>query len=233
MALPKIDKPIFTETFPNSKSKFTFRPFDVLEQKNVLIAAQGGTENELLENLVTLVDNCTFNKHDFRNRRVADFEKAFLSIRSKSVGELIEVSYRCLNTHDDGTVCNQRNTKEVYFLKDVIFTDEPDSIIKVNETIKIKLKPISIQDALDSLDFNDNNSVFRKIEWVSEGEEIYTEFTEEEFDSFAKDIPIPVVEKITDYFNNQSVASLDINTACKKCGNKSTIEIRGAVNFFD
>lgn len=238
MSLPKINKPTFIEKFPNSETTFSYRPFDVMEQKSVLIAAQGGNDKDVIQNMVNLVDACTFNKFDFGNRPIADFEKAFLVIRSKAVGEVIEIAYKCLHTPESTDIdtpakpCNQRNEQDVFFLNDVVFSPQPTPLIDINENIKIKFKPVTPNDVIKNIDFSDLIGLRDKVEFVSEGENIITEFSAEDFAVFISSIPIDAAERIIQFFNSQSLALLKIPTRCKKCGNKSEIEIQGAVNFF-
>lgn len=235
MALPTIKRPTFTDTFPNSNTKYTYVPFDTAEQKCVLIAAQGDSDSEsnLIENLVNMVDSCTFNKHDLRSKPVAWFERALLAVRSKSVGEVVEIGYRCLHEHADGTVCNHRNNMNVPFLEKTTFTDEKNPLIDVDETIKIKFKHVTMQDIIDGANVADDAEfLFKKVECVIDGEEIYSDFTLDEFRSWLGSVPPSATEKMEEFFSDYSHAELVIPTRCKKCGNTSEIKIVGAVNFF-
>lgn len=231
MALPKINSPIFTVELPHSNKQVKYRPFTVEEQKHMLIAAQGGNEADLLLNIVQLVDACTFNKHDFLNKPIADFEKVFLAIRSKAVGEVIEINYRCTNVVDDAK-CNHRNRVDVDFMKMTKFTETPNALIDITEDIKIKLSDTTMNDVIQGYDLGSVEILKEKIEFVSEGEEIITEFELDELKEFIDSVPVAAATKIVEYFNNQSVALLHIPTKCKKCGCESHIDVKGAVNFF-
>ena len=206
MALPVIKHPTYTDKFPNTNTEFKYWPFDTSEQKSVLVAAEGGGEENLISNLVDMVDACTFGKHDIRNKPVAWFEKALLAIRSKAVGEVIEIGFRCLN-EVDGKTCNQRNTTAVPFLEKTVFTEEPNGLIDINDEIKIKFKPVTMQDIIEGQSLKDDATfMFSKVECVLEGEQVYTDFTLEEFTEFAKNFPPKAQEQIIEFFTNYSHA---------------------------
>ena len=204
----------------------------------MLIAATGDTEegNDVLRNLIKLSNTCTFGKYDFMKKKVADFEMAMLAIRSKSVSESVELGYRCLNTvvNEDGveTTCNHRNFIDIPFMEKVKFKPEPDPIVKITDTIAIKLIPITMEDVINNLDLDDPAQFRTKVEWISEGENLYTEFSVEEFSAWCTKIPVEPAEKIVKYFNEQSMAYLQHPVTCKKCKHKSEITIEGATNFF-
>ncbi len=243
MPLPTIVPPTFTSTFPDG-SKFTYRQFNTEEQKNLLIVANSSDEANLVTNMVNLVDACTFNKFDFRNRPVADFEKAFLAIRAQSVNDVIELTYRCTHQIDkpivgdpDGNTerkeCGHRSSKEIKFLDLVTFSEPPNPLIDITDTIKMKMKPVTMGDIIDGITNGDTTDYLRsKVECVIDGDEVYTEFTSEEFKEFSNNFPTSAQELIVDYFDNYSKALLKIPTKCKRCGNEAEIVIEGAVNFF-
>lgn len=235
MALPKITAPTFTVELPFTNKEIKYRPFTVDEQKHMLIAAQGGDTKDILLNMVNLVDACTFGKHDFINKSIAQFEKVFLAIRSKSVGEIIEINYRCTNdvTEDGATKkCNHRNRVDVDFMKQTTFNETPESLIHIVNDIKIKLSETTMNDVINGYDMGSVEILKEKIEYVSDGDEIITEFEIDELKEFISSIPVTAGAKIVEYFNNQSVAHLHVPTRCKKCGCQSSIDIKGAVHFF-
>ena len=61
MALPKLNTQTFALEIPSTDEKIRFRPFLVKEEKILLQAQEGGNE-EMIEALKDIVSNCTFNK---------------------------------------------------------------------------------------------------------------------------------------------------------------------------
>lgn len=230
--LPKIKLPTFIATLPTDKKKFKFTPFRSEQHKNVLIASEAGNDSDVLANLIELVNDCVADV-DFYQREAVDFEWALLNIRSKAVGETFDMTFKCLNTIDD-IACNAKTQIEVDYLK--LATPEPtkESIINITDSIKIKLKPLVMKDISDETFASGSISelLYSKVEWVSENENIVTEFSLDEFKEFAKDIPPVPAQKIVDFLSNPASVVLTIPTKCEKCGSESSVTIRGALNFF-
>lgn len=230
MALPKIDKPSFTTKLPTGES-LKFRPFTVKEQKNLLIIAEGGTEKDILEGIVDLVDACTFNKFDWKKQPTVNLEHAFLHIRSKSVGEIVEMVYLCKAEHD-GVICNHKNFIEVD-VRTATHEPFPDKNIKITDEISIVFDYITVQDVIDMLDGLTNDELlFRKTKMVIYGDTVITEFDREEFKEFVESFPVGASERVEHFFQAQPTLVLKPKTKCSKCGEESFIELKGVLNFF-
>ena len=64
MALPKINTPTFELEIPSTKEKLTYRPFLVKEEKILLLAMEQDKEEEMMQAVKQIIDNCTFEKLD-------------------------------------------------------------------------------------------------------------------------------------------------------------------------
>ena len=93
MALPKLNTPTHKLVLPSTGDEITFRPFLVKEQKLLLMAQQNDNENEIVDNVVQIINNCT--GLDTSNLPVFDVEYLFLKIRAKSVGDIVQLSIKC------------------------------------------------------------------------------------------------------------------------------------------
>jgi hypothetical protein len=99
--LPKIDTPIYDLTLPLSKKKIRFRPFLVKEEKILLMAIESEDENSMLLAIEQIVNNCCLNKDfDVESLPLSDLEFLFLNLRARSVGEVVELQYKCNNRPD-------------------------------------------------------------------------------------------------------------------------------------
>ena len=58
MALPKLMHPTFELTIPSTKQKVKFRPFLVKEEKLLLMAKQSGEQNDIVNVLKQVINNC-------------------------------------------------------------------------------------------------------------------------------------------------------------------------------
>ena len=100
MNLPKLTVPTFFLTIPSTKKKVKFRPFLSREEKILMLVKLSEDNDEILQAMKDIVDVCTFNKLDVNKLALFDIEHIFLQLRSKSVGEIIEIDMKCNNMID-------------------------------------------------------------------------------------------------------------------------------------
>ena len=99
MALPKLETPIHTLEVPSTGQQLKFRPFLVKEQKMLLMMQESDNENEIIDTMSQLINSCTFGEINAESQPMFDIEYIFLQLRSKSVGESVELNLIC---PDDG-----------------------------------------------------------------------------------------------------------------------------------
>ena len=99
MALPKLETPTHELVLPSTNKKIKFRPFLVKEQKILYMAQNSKSESEIVNSVGQLVSNCTFGEVDPDIAPMFDIEYIFIKLRSKSVGETIELSVLCTNDY--------------------------------------------------------------------------------------------------------------------------------------
>ena len=97
MALPKIDVPIYEATLPSNNQIVKFRPFLVKEQKLLLMASQSSEIEEVISSIKQALKNCLISELDIDSLPVFDLEFLFLNLRARSVGEVVNVTYKCNN----------------------------------------------------------------------------------------------------------------------------------------
>jgi hypothetical protein len=90
--------PSYEVTLPVCKKKYKFRPMTVREEKILLMALKSESKEEMSMALIQIIKNCFENLKNPENLAIADAEKAFISIRSKSMGEETSFSIRCPET---------------------------------------------------------------------------------------------------------------------------------------
>ena len=136
MALPKLDTPTYELTLPLCKKKVKFRPFNVKEQRNLLMAMESEDTKEIQDSVENILDNCTLTEGiEVGKLPIVDVEYYFINLRAKSVGEVVENNYIC-NNEIDGNRCNNK-MKVVIDLNDIqIDGYKPDdSLIQLTNTI--------------------------------------------------------------------------------------------------
>ena len=93
MALPSLSVPEFETTIPSSGRKIRFRPFLVKEEKLLYIALETNDQKETVRAVKKLLSDCILTEDvDVDKLSSFDFEYLFLQLRSKSVGEISDIS---------------------------------------------------------------------------------------------------------------------------------------------
>ena len=132
MALPKLNTQTFELNVPSSDQKVKFRPFLVKEEKVLLQAQQSEKPEEMADALVQVIKNCTFNKLKAEDLPSFDIEYIFLKIRSKSVGEKVDLMITC---PDD----NETKVKHTVDLSkvEVEVDEDHNNVVKLTDTVSV------------------------------------------------------------------------------------------------
>ena len=201
MALPKLNAPTHKLVLPSTNEEITFRPFLVKEQKLLLMAQQNDNENEIVDNVVQIINNCT--GLDTSNLPVFDVEYLFLKIRAKSVGDIVKLSVKCPDdeeTFADVTV----DLDEV----DVQIDESHTNIINITDDIKMIMKYPQMTDIkLNNVSKTETESVFEILKKcileVHNGDEIINsvDMKPEEISEFIDSLNTQQFESVMQFFN--------------------------------
>lgn len=233
MALPKIDKPVFTMLVPSQKRQVKFRPFVVREEKILLIAQQSGQEKDMVRAIKQILTNCiqeeNFNIEDLTT---FDLEYLFLKLRAKSVNNIIEVSYR--DIEDDKVYDFSIDLDEVEMLEQ----GKVDNNIKINETVGVVMKYPSIgvvEDVPDDLPPAElvEYLVRSCIDVIYDEDAVYPakDTSQEELTDFIESLDIETFIKIREFFDNLPRMYYKIEYK-NSLGNERTIELTTLSDFF-
>ena len=94
MALPTLVTPKFKMKLPSDGRVVNYRPFLVNEEKVLLIATETGNQDSIVNAIKDIIAACTDIK-DVEALPTFDIEFVFLQIRTKSVGESVDVGVTC------------------------------------------------------------------------------------------------------------------------------------------
>ena len=95
MGLPVITVPKYKLTIPSTNKEVSFRPFLVKEEKILLIAMESDDEEQMTTAIKNIIGNCVDNTLDIESMPMFDIEYIFLQLRSKSKGEMVDMSFEC------------------------------------------------------------------------------------------------------------------------------------------
>jgi hypothetical protein len=239
MALPKIDTPIFELTLPLSKKKIKFRPFLVKEQKVLLMTKEANDKETIIRSMKQILQNCTLSEIDIDSLPIVDIEIYFLNLRARSVGEVVELQYKCENVVESA-VCGNKldasfNLLEIQPKNIENYTDT----IMVTDKIGIKFKHPDFS-LLESIKENETyvdlvtEVIINSIDYIFEGETFYysRETPKQELLDFLESLSQKQFDEIENHFKSLPVLEKNIEIICSRCGFKHDIQLEGIDNFF-
>jgi len=236
--LPKIDVPSYDIVLPVSKTKVTFRPFLVKEQKILLMAMESQESDFIETNIKQVLRNCSLSELNIDDLPLVDIEFYFLNLRAKSVGEEVETKYKCENIVDEKPCDNIMNVKYNVLEVDVRIP-EGDKIIKLAEDIGIKMKYPSFA-ILNKLKAEDDSAkvafelIAECIEYVYDKDNLYyaNEIPKEELDAFLDQLTTEQFKEIQKFIEELPKIEKTIEVKCSKCGFEHKIVSKELTDFF-
>ncbi len=109
------------ELMLSNNVKVKYRPFLVKEEKILLMSVENNVESEMINTLINTVQTCVLTDGiDVTKLPVYDFEWLWLNIRSKSVGETVNLQLKC-----EKETCKSLTPIEIN-LDDIKMSDLPE-----------------------------------------------------------------------------------------------------------
>ena len=134
MALPKLNVPVYEAVLPSTEKVIKYRPFLVKEEKILIIALETKNQGEMTNAVKDVLKKCILTRGvKVDNLPTFDIEFIFLTLRSRSVGEGIELGIDCVKCEESNPVKINLDKVEV---KNNDF-DEKDNIRDINHAVII------------------------------------------------------------------------------------------------
>jgi len=239
MALPKINVPTFEMTIPSTEQKVTYRPFLVKEEKILLMALEGKDETETARALKQIISNCCIDDIDIDKLAPFDLEYFFLLLRAKSIGETIELTYKCQNkkgkTNCDNVIKFSVDIDAVAVTKNPKHTNKID----ITDTIGIMMKYPALETIVNT-NFDTENVddildvIINCMESIFDNDSVYKmrDTDRSETKEFLEGLTQTQFIKIREFFNTMPKVAYKETIECDKCKKGNEIEIEGMQNFF-
>jgi len=233
MALPKLNTPKYYTKVPSTGADVEFRPYQVREEKMLMIASESQDERQVVGAMKDLIDACTFGAIDITKLTMFDLEYIFVKLRSKSVGESTKIGMNC-------TSCSHKNEVE-FSLEDVYvnMNEELNSTIELSDGVGVTMKYPGINDVMDiGGDLSDVDKMMGMIraslDTIYTSEEVFNvkEQSVKEVDDFIDSLTSKQFSKIREYLEEMPSAQINIDFECMECGNKNEHVVKGTANFF-
>ena len=239
MPLPTISTPTYELTLPSSGKKIKYRPFLVREEKVLIMALESEDTKQITNSVIDILNSCILSKGiKLETLATFDIEYLFLNIRSKSVGETIDVNI----------VCPDDNKTQVAVTVDVdsikIKKDRKHkNVIKLDDNLSLKLKYPSMTQFIDSnfeskIDESEVKStldmIISCIDVIFNEEESWpaSESTPKELEDFIDQLNTKQFKLIEDFFATMPKLTHTIKVNNPNTGVESDVKLEGLAAFF-
>ena len=236
MPLPTIVTPSYELTLPSNRKKIKYRPFLVKEEKILILAIESNSMKDISRAIKDVLKSCILTKGvKIDDLPTFDIEYLFLNIRSRSIGESIDLVITCPD--DNETKVN----KQIYIDEIEVKTDKnhnPD--IKLDDTYTMRLKYPSLDQFIDenfNFDEAKDNSfdiISSCIDIVYSDEEAWEakDCTKKELLEFVERLNSSQFKEVEKFFDTMPKISHDIEVENPNTKVKSTVKLEGLASFF-
>ena len=244
MALPKLDVPIFTIDLPLTKTKLRYRPFLVKEEKLLLIAMESDDEKTIMDTIKQIINNCCLDDVDTETLPITDLEYFFLHLRARSIGEIVDLQYKCNNKVKDDAgeevECGNNVKLKVNVLEiEPTFNDKHTNKIELTDKLGIVMKYPNFA-TIDKVKSNNDveqilGIIMNCVDYIYDEDSIYyrKDISDEELTEFIENLTQKQFAKVQEFFETVPAIKKELDFKCSKCGYQEKILIEGIQNFFE
>lgn len=242
MVLPKIDLPTYDITLV-SRGVTKFRPFTVREQKILMTALESGEFDSAVGAIKQVISNCLLDKINVDELPMIDLELLFLAIRSKSMGERLNLYFKCDQEVPTDTT---GNTKPCGMLLEIdVNIDQlepiklPQRRVELTPEIVVEMKFPSF--ALVNLLKKATNMIDAEFIVIGgcmdkfyKGNEVINvnDAKIEEVVGFLDNLTEDKYEKLASWVRNTPKVRKSVEKTCPKCSKHHKITLEGLSDFF-
>lgn len=236
MGLPKLETPTYKMKVPSTGQSITFRPFLVKEEKLLLMLGEGASQKERFDMVKELITACVQNELNFSTLTTFDVEYIFIQLRSKSVGQDVNLVLKCKE-------CNEKCPVTIDLDKDISIENlkaktQGKFTIPITNTVGITLKYPSFDELSESTgeaDESDTRKILVKcVDTIYDDKTVYnpSDYTEKELEDFLGNLSMKELIKIKEFFDGMPKVKCALDFKCPKCNKVNKSNIDGIMNFF-
>lgn len=236
MALPINPTPTYSLVIPSTEQQVRFRPFLVKEEKALLIAQQSEDENVMVDTLKEVIKGCLKDEVDVNKLALFDIEYIFAQIRAKSIGEIVELTFKCDTCEDE-----KAKVKMSFDLTNLKVEKDPEhsSTIELFDGVGIKMKYPSMSLLKKAREVKDGVSqifdvVIDCIDFIFTADEMYyaKDQTKKELTEFLESLTSQQFVKVQRFFETMPKMRQNVDYKCPVCGKEHHKYLEGMNSFF-
>ena len=240
MPLPKVNTPTYELVLPSSGRKIRYRPFLVREEKILIMALESEDVKQITNAVIEILNNCVLTRGTkIEKMSTFDIEYLFLNVRSKSVGETIDVNITC---PDDNKTSVQMtiDLDTIKIKKDKTHKDT----IKLDDSLSMKMKYPSMDQFIES-NFDTStqgddikttlNMIISCIDTIYTEEESWsgTDSSKKELEEFIESLNSKQFKSIENFFTTMPKLTHKVKVKNPNTGVESEVILEGLAAFFN
>ena len=235
MALPELNTARYSMVIPSTGQTVKYRPYLVKEEKILMMAMESDDNAVIASATVDVIKSCFEDEIDVEGLPMFDIEAIFLALRSKSVGESMDLKIKC----EDET-CDKINDVVVDF-EDVEIPEisSEETKIMLTDAVGVVMKYPSMRDIEKMGNMDDNNAeqamnmIMACIDSIFDADDVYPVENEssKSLNNFIDSLNNVQFMKLSDFFRNMPAVKHTVEYTCE-CGKEQKQELRGLSSFF-
>lgn len=240
MALPMMSTPTFTLKVPSTGATVKFRPFLVKEEKALLIAQQSEDVKVMVDTLKDIIKACVLTQIDVDSLATFDLEYIFTQIRSKSVGETVELYFPCDLDHGEDN--EKARVKISIDISNISVEKDPNHSNKImlfqDVGVVMSYPTLESLHEMYKTDESDMDAAFNivadSIDYIFQGDEIFygKEQKKSELIMFLENLTTDQFMKIQEFFKTMPRLKKEVQYNCPVCGKHHNKVLEGMQSFF-
>lgn len=229
-ALPKIDLPRYKHTLQGLGKEITYRGFTAKEQKILLQAKESKDESQVREAIKQIVELCVYDDINVDELPFFDIEDLFLRLRSKSVSNKVDMTYRVKDK--DGNATKEKVDVSIDLDKvQVTFPEGHNKKIQLGQTIGVMMTYPSLPMIDSKTDMF--GMIKDSIDFIYNEDEVFylKDHTDEEIDDFIDSLDTEAMKKMQKFFETMPRLR-HVETVTLPDGDTIELEFEGLSDFF-
>ena len=230
MALPQLNTAKYTTMVPSLKKEVTFRPYLVKEEKILMIAMESQDQKAIMRAVKEVIKSCVFDEIDVDKLAMFDIEALFLALRSKSVGEHVNIKLKC--------ECEALTDVNIN-LDDISMGDiQYNNVINLTDEVGVTMRYPALSD-VENIDAEGGiesmmDMIIKCMDSIYDTDAVHDVSNEskESVQSFLDSLNGEQFKKLAEFFEDLPSLNYNAEWDCVGCNKHNTMELKGIASFF-
>ena len=226
----KLARPEYDEVLPSTGEAVKITPYNVGDEKILLMAAESGNQKQMASALNKMITNNVIGV-TVNNMAPVDIEYLFLKLRGVSVGDKPSFRLKCKE-------CDTYNDVNIDLDALEVKTNlEHSNIVRITEDLGFEMQYLDIEDAIGK-DANNVDEILdlvsKSVKTVFYGEDTITVGKAEikDLKNILEELTTTQFGQLSSFFETMPKIEQEIQFDCEKCETNNDVTLRGLADFF-